>query len=332
MKFTFAIKKMGKGDMKIAKGHNRREHPTRSQLSKEAWFDEAGGGMVVAWDDAKIARAEGMAKRKDAVVGIEFVIQVGNQTDWREAPSPECPEGKPKPISAADKRNLCLPVKEWCESTFGADNVVGIYLHLDESTPHVHAVVTPIKDDRLQSKAWLGGGARVAALRKSCHAAMNARFPCEYTPNSGMGGQPHREDLRAGAAPVPKPSMLDIVTGKSPAKDLKRENAALKAENEELKQALFCREKQRYFALRAKELEEALAAAAAAEQAQKEAQQREREAQQREREADKVAQELARRVEKQGVELSHLKRANERLADENNGLLDELREYRHEQP
>lgn len=321
MKFTFAIQKMGKGEMTIARGHNCRVHPTSSQLAKEAWFSEKSSGYAVRWDDEKMKRAEGLARRKDAVVGIEFVVQVGNQTDWREAPSPEHPEGKPKEVTKATQQGMCLAVKEWAEQTFGADNIVGIHLHLDESTPHVHAVVTPIKDGKLQANAWLNGGARVAALRKSCHAAMNARIPCEYTPKSGVGGQPHREDLRAGAAPVPKPSMFDKMTGHARAKELERENNALRAENEQLKQVLFSRDKHRYFALRAEEAEAALAAAAAAQAAQ-------RAAEQREREADKIAQELARRVEKQGVENERLKGANERLADENNELLDKLREYR----
>ena len=323
MKFTFAIQKMGKGGMTIARGHNCRVHPTRSQLDKEAWFSVIGGGCAVPWDDEKAKQAEGLARRKDAVVGIEFVVQVGNQTDWREAPSPEHPEGKPKEVTKATQQGMCLAVKEWAEQTFGADNVVGIHLHLDESTPHVHAVVTPIKDGKLQAKAWLNGGASVSALRKSCHAAMNARIPCEYTPKSGVGGQAHREDLRAGAAPVPKPSVIDMLSGKSEVKKLKREISALKSENEQLKQVLFSRDKHRYFAIRAEEAAAATAAAAAAQAAQ-------RAAEQREREADKMAQELARRVEKQSVEIERLRGANERLADENNQLLDEVKELRRE--
>ena len=321
MKFTFAIQKMGKGGMTIARGHNCRVHPTRSQLDKEAWFSEKGSGYAVRWDDEKMKRAEGLARRKDAVVGIEFVVQVGNQTDWREAPSPEHPEGKPKPISRELQQGMCLAVKEWAEQTFGADNVVGIHLHLDESTPHVHAVVTPIKDGRLQAKAWLNGGASVAALRKSCHAAMNARIPCVYTPKSGVGGKPHDPAKAAGATPAP--SLFDKMTGHAKVRELEQENAALKAENEQLKQVLFSRDKHRYNALRAEEAAAATAAATAAQAAQ-------RAAEQREREADKIAQELARRVEKQGVEIERLKGANERLADENNQLLDEVKELRRE--
>lgn len=307
--------------MTIARGHNCRTHPTNSQIAKEAWFSEKGSGYAVRWDDEKMKRAEGLARRKDAVVGIEFVVQVGNQTDWREPPSAEHPEGKPKPISRELQQGMCLAVKTWAEQTFGADNVVGIHLHLDESTPHVHAVVTPIKDGRLQAKAWLNGGASVAALRKSCHAAMNARIPCVYTPKSGVGGKPHREDLRAGSAPVP--TLIDKMTGHARAKELERENNALRAENEQLKQVLFSRDKHRYNAIRAEEAAAATAAAAAAQAAQ-------RAAEQREREADKMAQELARRVEKQGAEIAHLKGSNERLADENNELLDEVRGLKQE--
>ncbi|WP_223954405.1 plasmid recombination protein, partial [Aeromonas caviae] len=36
-----------------------------------------------------------------------------------------------------------------------------IDLHTDESSPHFHVVVTPIKDGKLQAKAWLDGASKV---------------------------------------------------------------------------------------------------------------------------------------------------------------------------
>ncbi|MGL4757619.1 MAG: plasmid recombination protein [Aeromonadaceae bacterium] len=316
MKFTFAIQKMGKAEMTIARGHNCREHHTASQLDKRAWFSEKGGGFAVQWDKTKVQRAEGLAKRKDAVVGIEFVVQVGNQTDWREPPTPEHPEGKPKEVNGKTQRDMCLAVKEWAEQTFGAENVVGIHLHLDESTPHVHAVVTPIKDGKLQAKAWLNGGASVAALRKSCHAAMNARIPCEYTPH-GAGGQPHREDLRAGSAPVP--TLIDKMTGHARAKELERENGQLRQRVAQLEQVLFSRQKTLYRAEMAAAAERALAEAEAAGIAQSAAERAQREAM-------RQVQELSQQIQQRDTEIEVLKRHRSELADENNELQDKLRE------
>ena len=38
----------------------------------------------------------------------------------------------------------CADNLVWLNKTFGADNVVSAVLHLDESTPHIHAAVVPI--------------------------------------------------------------------------------------------------------------------------------------------------------------------------------------------
>lgn len=49
-----------------------------------------------------------------------------------------------------------FPLEDWCEGNlkwlkdnFGEENVVSAVLHMDETTPHIHAVVVPIKDGRL---------------------------------------------------------------------------------------------------------------------------------------------------------------------------------------
>jgi hypothetical protein len=41
---------------------------------------------------------------------------------------------------------------EWCCARFGAENILSVDVHLDESTPHCHALIAPI-----QSGRWVGG-------------------------------------------------------------------------------------------------------------------------------------------------------------------------------
>ena len=106
LKFTFAVQKMKAGDMGRAKGHNCRTHPTKSQLPKRAWFTKAGHHTITEWDDEKVIAAKQLSKRKDAVVGIDIVIQVGNQLDWREPPTEKHPEGKPRAKRPADLNAL----------------------------------------------------------------------------------------------------------------------------------------------------------------------------------------------------------------------------------
>jgi len=40
---------------------------------------------------------------------------------------------------------------EWCCSRFGVENILCVDVHLDESTPHCHALIAPI-----QSGRWVG--------------------------------------------------------------------------------------------------------------------------------------------------------------------------------
>ena len=262
LSFSLAIDKMQAPAIGRAEGHNLRLHKTESQLRPEAWFTPEGRHQVEPWRPERLTKAKGLAKRKDAVQAIQFVIQLGNQTDWRGEPEPNFPEGKP--IDITDQINLAgKGIRAWVEKEFGDENCVGIDLHTDESSPHFHVVVTPIKDGKLQAKAWLDGVSKVAALRKRAWQADNAYIACEYKPGAA-GGAPH--DPRKAAGQVPAPSILDKATGHAKAKRLERENAALQEENARLKQALFSRQKGRYSA---DLLEKAEQAELAAENAQK---------------------------------------------------------------
>lgn len=61
----------------------------------------------------------------------------------------------------------------WLKKHFGEANVTSAVLHLDESTPHLHAVIVPMdftprkkgKTPRLNAKRWLGGRERLSAMQ-----------------------------------------------------------------------------------------------------------------------------------------------------------------------
>lgn len=44
---------------------------------------------------------------------------------------------------------------EWLKENFGEENVVSVELHLDETTPHIHAIVIPIVDKNLNATRML---------------------------------------------------------------------------------------------------------------------------------------------------------------------------------
>ena len=46
----------------------------------------------------------------------------------------------------------CLDNIDWLRKTYGSDNVVSVVLHMDESTPHLHATVIPIVETERKRK------------------------------------------------------------------------------------------------------------------------------------------------------------------------------------
>jgi hypothetical protein len=54
----------------------------------------------------------------------------------------------------------------WVKKIFGEKNVLGIAHHKDEATPHTHILVIPVKDGKLNARAFIGGNRdRMAELQ-----------------------------------------------------------------------------------------------------------------------------------------------------------------------
>ena len=85
------------------------------------------------------------AIRKDAVKGMSMVL-TGSHDEMKKIAS----DGK--------TRNAWLNANiKFIKEEFGEDNVVRFTLHMDEKTPHIHAVVVPLtKDGRLSAKELMG--------------------------------------------------------------------------------------------------------------------------------------------------------------------------------
>lgn len=207
MKFSLSVEKKNKQNLGGASGHNQRTRPTKSQLPEPAWFSKKGHHSIVAWDESKLDNAKTLSKRKDAVLAIELVFQVGDQTDWRELPCEKWPCGKPKRGIDAQLQKLTAGVKEAVEKEFGKNNVVSIDLHLDESSPHVHVIVTPVTaDNKLQAKKWLDGPKTLGAMRARLHATLSKHIESTYRVG-GPGGEPIDVSKRAGASNAPQPAL-----------------------------------------------------------------------------------------------------------------------------
>lgn len=63
---------------------------------------------------------------------------------------------------------------EWACNTFGKENIVGGSLHLDEASPHLHLLFTPVTDDgRLSQKDWFTSPKSLADMHNSLREHMN---------------------------------------------------------------------------------------------------------------------------------------------------------------
>ncbi|RZK26411.1 MAG: hypothetical protein EOO43_02935, partial [Flavobacterium sp.] len=84
------------------------------------------------------------AIRKDAVKGLSLIM-TGSHEEMKTIE--KTPDMLKKWVNANYK---------FVEQEFGKENIVRFVLHLDEKTPHLHAVVVPIQDGRLSAKKVLG--------------------------------------------------------------------------------------------------------------------------------------------------------------------------------
>lgn len=56
---------------------------------------------------------------------------------------------------------------DWLKSTFGEGNIVAVDMHMDEKTPHLHAVIIPMKDGKLNARHFTGGREKMTGLQDS---------------------------------------------------------------------------------------------------------------------------------------------------------------------
>ena len=94
------------------------------------------------------------AVRKDAVRAISFVLS-GSHERMKEIES-----------DRGELLNWAKDNYDFIKDEFGEENMVRCSLHLDEKTPHIHAVVVPItKEGRLTAKPWLDGKKKLKELQ-----------------------------------------------------------------------------------------------------------------------------------------------------------------------
>lgn len=97
--------------------------------------------------------------RKDAVGCIEFFI--GASPEWFE-----------KHGGHGDQDAYFQHAIDWLKAEYGAENVISVVQHNDETTPHLAAYVVPVDEyGKLNAKQWTGGRAACARMQTRFHEA-----------------------------------------------------------------------------------------------------------------------------------------------------------------
>lgn len=94
------------------------------------------------------------ALRKDAVKSFKIILS-GSHDQMKNI------ESNPEQLKAWKEANL-----QFLEDNFGGRaNIVRATLHRDETTPHIHAIIVPIVNERLSAKRLLDGPKDIAQLQ-----------------------------------------------------------------------------------------------------------------------------------------------------------------------
>ena len=158
---NFAIMRTAKVKS-VASMANLEKHCSREKMPTNADKSRTNQNMDFAQDKLTLPErfaklTEGQKIRKNAVLGFEVMMTY-------------------TPDSLRDSKTLLKWVddnRKWLQQEFGQKNVVRLWLHMDESTPHLHAFVVPIDErGKLNCRAYLGGADKLSALQDSYAEAM----------------------------------------------------------------------------------------------------------------------------------------------------------------
>jgi len=136
--------------------------PEKLKLNQRlAGTDDPAADVRVRFDEA------GVEPRKGAVVAIDVFISASPEHFQQNHPNDP------------NWRAFQQKAMEFLRQEYGADNVVHAIAHHDETSPHLHAIVTPIRsksvkvgravkteriENRLCAKDWLGGSRKTLSL------------------------------------------------------------------------------------------------------------------------------------------------------------------------
>lgn len=89
------------------------------------------------------ARVDGAVREHERTAGKAVRRDANVISDWVVTLPRDCPR--------QDARRFFEVAVDLCRERYGAENCLGGFVHMDETTPHVHIPVVPVRDGRLRS-------------------------------------------------------------------------------------------------------------------------------------------------------------------------------------
>ena len=159
----------------VARHHSRQSSargcdPEKSSRNLSFGAACSGSAGVVAAVGRVIEQAQAKqskAFRRDAVKAVEFMFTASPEW-WRTA--------SPKYRSAFFDR-----ARRWLREKHPG-GVVAEWVHLDERSPHLHAVVVPLHEGRLNARHFFGGAKKLEALQDEFASPYAAAWPGSWCP------------------------------------------------------------------------------------------------------------------------------------------------------
>lgn len=160
--------------------HNERERETPNAdynitPENKTLVGDDSLSYLEAWQE----KTKDLKIRSNAVLALEVVLTY----------SPEAKIQQSQNFEAWQAKNI-----QFLKDTFGEDNILKAELHIDETTPHIHAVIVPIDDKgKLNARAFTGGREKLRDMQTSY-----AEYMQDFKLNRGI------ENSRAEHIPLKK--------------------------------------------------------------------------------------------------------------------------------
>ena len=160
--------------------HNERERETPNAdynitPENKTLVGDDSLSYLEAWQE----KTKDLKIRSNAVLALEVVLTY----------SPEAKIQQSQNFEAWQAKNI-----QFLKDTFGEDNILKAKLHIDETTPHIHAVIVPIDDKgKLNARAFTGGREKLRDMQTNY-----AEYMQDFKLNRGI------ENSRAEHIPLKK--------------------------------------------------------------------------------------------------------------------------------